>query len=76
VVQKLADPVEQVSYLQKFSTFHRPGKQTSKRRPRAYPLPEGPRLELLRWMADYRFDDFRFLFGARRRRGRIVRERS
>ena len=75
VAEELVDPVDQLSYLQKFGTFHRPGKQTSKRRPRAYPLPPGPLLELLRWMSKYRFDDFRFLFGARRRGTRIRREK-
>ncbi len=74
VSQDLVDPVDQLSYLQKFTTYHRPGEQTSTTRPRAYPLPPRPLLELLRWMAGYRFDDFRFLYGARRRGEKIVRE--
>ena len=52
-VQNLADPVQQLSYLQKFVTFHRPGQQTSKRRARAYPLPQGPLLELLGWFSKH-----------------------
>jgi hypothetical protein len=76
VVQRLADPVLQLSYLQKFATYHRPGEQCSQRRTRAYPLPSAPRLEVLRWMAAYGFDDFRFLFGARRKGGSLVLERG
>jgi hypothetical protein len=73
-----SDPFEktekQASYLQKFGTYHRPGKQTGPKRPRAYPLPTDRFLELARWWTDYSFEEFLFLYGARRRGGRIVPE--
>ena len=74
VAQELRDPIEQVSYLQKFSTFHRPGKHVSGSRARAYPLPKKPLLEVLHWLSKRRFDELQFLFGARRRGLHIVRE--
>jgi hypothetical protein len=74
-----SDPFEktekQASYLQKFGTYHRPGKQTGPRRPRAYPLPTDRFVELARWWTDYSFEECLFLYGARRRGGRIVPER-
>jgi hypothetical protein len=74
--QELRDSVKQLSYVQKFATYHRPGKQTSNRKPRPYPLPNSQLLELTEWSSQYQFDDFLFLFGARRRGKRIVRERQ
>jgi hypothetical protein len=71
-IRQLRDVVRQVSYLQKFSTFHRPGQQTGSGRSRAYPLPAARSRELAAWMSDHEFEDFLFLYGARRRGSRIV----
>jgi hypothetical protein len=64
--QPLQDPPRQLSYLQKFCTFHRPGKQRSNRRSPAFPLPNARLREYALWIADHNFEDFLFLFGARR----------
>jgi hypothetical protein len=71
-ISPLVDPARQIGYLLKFSTFHRPGAQSSARRPRAYPLPQPRFEELARWYSDYEFSDFVFLLGARRRGHRIL----
>ncbi|MGC1862098.1 MAG: hypothetical protein WA733_13495 [Methylocystis sp.] len=71
--EDLRDRVRQLSYLQKFSTFHRPGRARPGQRARAFPLPKAQLLELVDWLSSYRFEDFTFLFGARRRGKRIVR---
>jgi hypothetical protein len=65
--QNLADPPRQISYLQKFSTGHRPGEQHGPCRARMFPLPNQELEELVNWMSRYDFADFLFLFGARRR---------
>jgi len=66
-VQRLRDPPRQISYLQKFSTGHRPRTQTGQRRSRMYPLPIAQLRELALWMDQYGFTDFLFVYGARRR---------
>ena len=72
--QALNDVETQISYLQKFVTYHRPGSYTGLGRSKAIPLPPDRLAELARWWLQCRFDDFPFLFGARRRGGRIVVE--
>lgn len=72
-VQPVKNTPKQLSYLQKFNTFHRPGEQRGARRPRAFPLPDAAYFELVRWFATHRFEDFLFLYGAHRRGSRIVR---
>ena len=72
--QALNDVERQISYLQKFVTYHRPGSYTGSGRSKAMPLPPDRLAELARWWSQYTFDDFPFLFGARRRGGRIVVE--
>jgi hypothetical protein len=72
-ISPLVDPPQQIGYLVKFPTFHRPGMQSSPRRARAYPLPQPRFEELARWFDNYEFGDFIFLLGARRRGGRILR---
>jgi hypothetical protein len=72
--QALNDVESQISYLQKFVTYHRPGSFTGSGRSKAIPLPPDRLAELARWWSQYTFDDFPFLFGARRRGGRIVVE--
>ena len=72
-ISPLVDPPQQIGYLVKFPTFHRPGAQSSARRARAYPLPQPRFEELARWFGDYQFSDFVFMLGARRRGHRILR---
>jgi hypothetical protein len=63
----LRDDTEQLSYVLKFTTYHRPFKQHGRRKPRAVPLNPILHLELIRWMSQYEFRDHLFLFNARRR---------
>ncbi len=75
-VQALKDFAEQLSYCQKFNSSHKPGKHgPDGRAPAYYRLPRERLIEWAEWMAKQRFEDFAFLFGARRRGGRIVVER-
>jgi hypothetical protein len=71
-VQPLRDPVTQISYLLKFTTFHRPGSQNSSRRPSAIPLPSEALKQLTLWRAQHGFLDFVFMTGLRRRGGDLV----
>ena len=68
-VQPLLDPAEQISYLLKFATFHRPGSQNGPYRPRATPLPDAALKQLTVWRSRYGFLDFVFMMGLRRRGG-------
>ena len=72
--QALKNVERQISYLQKFVTYHRPGSHTGFGRAETRPLPPDRLAELARWWGQYTFDDFPFLFGARRRGGRIFPE--
>jgi hypothetical protein len=72
VVQRLRDPARQLSYAQKFITLHRPPKRSG----RGVPLTKARLAELAKWMAEYRFEDFAFLYGARRRGRFIVAHKS
>ena len=67
----LRDAARQLSYQQKFTTFHRPSRTGGGR---AVPLPPPRLAELAAWLANYEFESFMFLFGARRRAGRIFIE--
>ena len=71
--QALCDPATQISYLLKFTTYHRPGPQNGSRRPRAFPLPDRALKELTLWRARHDFLDFVFMIGLRRRGGDLVR---
>ena len=62
----LTDRPEQLSYLLKFTTYHRPHKQRSGRKTEARPLNPPEHFALVRWMSRYEFNDFLFLFNARR----------
>ncbi len=70
--QKLKDPPEQLSYLLKFTTYHRPFAQRGSTK--SLPIPLNPRehCALVAWMAQWKFQDFMFLFNARREGARIV----
>ena len=61
----LRNPDEQLSYCIKFVSYHQPGR-------RLVPLPPDRLVELAAWSSLYRFEDFLFAYGARRRGGRLV----
>jgi hypothetical protein len=61
------DPAEQLSYVLKFTTYHRPHQQRGSKKAKAMPLNPSEHLELVRWMARHEFSDHLFLFNARRR---------
>ena len=61
----LRDPDEQLSYCIKFVTYHQPGRHP-------VPLPPDRLVELAEWWSRYRFEDFLFAYGARRRGGQLV----
>jgi hypothetical protein len=61
------DPAEQLSYVLKFTTYHRPHQQLGSKKAKAVPLNPSEHLELVDWMARYEFSDHLFLFNARRR---------
>jgi hypothetical protein len=73
-IKDMKDGARAVTYLTKFTTYHRPFRRGPGGCSRAVPLPPERLAELLSWWAGYRFEDFTFLFGARRRGGRIVPE--
>ena len=73
-VDELNAPERQISYTFKYVTYHRPGKNSRSRRAQAYPLPPDRLAELACWWAQYSFDDFVFLYGARRRGDRVALE--
>jgi hypothetical protein len=64
-VRALCNPDEQLSYCIKFGSYHQPGR-------RRVPLPRDRLVELAAWWSQYRFEDFFFAYGARRRGGRLV----
>jgi hypothetical protein len=64
-VDELRDLEEQLSYCVKFVTYHQPGR-------RLVPLPPDRLVELAAWWSQYRFEDFLFAYGARRRGGRLA----
>jgi hypothetical protein len=62
----LKDPAEQLSYILKFTTYHRPYEQKGPNKSKAVPLNPSEHLELVRWMDQYAFSDHVFLYNARR----------
>lgn len=60
------DRSEQLSYVLKFTTYHRPRKQTGASKSQAMSLNAPEHLALVKWMARYEFKDMMFLFNARR----------
>jgi hypothetical protein len=63
----LNDAAEQLSYILKFTTYHRPHEQHSAKKAKAVPLNPAEHFALIRWMDRYKFTDHLFLFNARRR---------
>jgi len=72
--EALKDAVRPLSYKQKFVTYFRPRRRLGKKLSGTAPLKPPQVAELCRWWACHRFEDFMFLFGARRRGGRIEPE--
>jgi len=72
-VQAMRDPAAQISYLLKFTTYHRPGSQNGSRRPTAIPLPDHALKQLTLWRARHGFLDFVLMMGLRRSGGDLVR---
>jgi hypothetical protein len=61
---------KQISYLVKFVTYHRPGER-GVAKARSYPLPRDRLAEWASWSARFKFKDFLFVYGARRR-GQVI----
>lgn len=68
----LRDLPEQLSYVLKFSTYHRPHKQRGSTKSRAVPLNKSEHLALVQWMHQREFKDFLFFYNAARRGPKIV----
>jgi hypothetical protein len=77
-VMKMAanDLPKQLSYVLKFTTYHRPYRQRGAVKSPARPLNVAEHLALVRWMAERNFRDFVFLFNARRSVDSIVPHKS
>jgi hypothetical protein len=71
VCQRLRNPLAQISYLQKFQTYHRPGRRGSNNRGRAYPMKPEQIGQLAQWTRRFWFQDFLFVLGLRRRGERL-----
>jgi hypothetical protein len=72
----LKNPSEQLSYILKFTTYHRPHAQYGPTKSKARPLNPGEHSALLKWMYQFGFQDFLFLVNVKRQRGtRIVLSR-
>ena len=63
---ELKDVAEQLSYLLKFTTYHRPFQQRGSVKSEAKPLNPKEHYTLVRWMSKFEFKDFLLLFNARR----------
>ena len=70
--QEVNDPIKQITYLQKFSTFYRAGAFDSRGKGLAYPMRPAQIAALASWTESYEFADFLFLAGFRRYADRIV----
>jgi hypothetical protein len=69
----LKDRAEQLSYVLKFTTYHRPYAQQGSTKSEAKPLNPKEHAALLKWMSQFEFKDFLLLINARRQGGtRIV----
>ena len=70
--QTLEDLKRQLSYILKFVTYHRPFAQIGSTKSTPVPLNPREHCALVSWMARWRFQDFTFLFNARREGATIV----
>ncbi len=73
-VERLKDAVRALSYMQKWVTYFRPRRRFGHKPSQPVPLKPQQVAELCRWWSCHRFKDFMFLYGARRRVGRIEPE--
>jgi hypothetical protein len=70
---RLKNPPEQLSYVLKFTTYHRPHEQRGSKNGQAKPLNPAEHAALLKWMSRFKFEDFLLLVNAKRQGGtRIV----
>jgi hypothetical protein len=70
--KRLKDPPEQLSYILKFGTYHRPHEQHGPSRSDAKPLNPREHAALVKWMSQFEFNDFLFLVNARREASKIT----
>jgi hypothetical protein len=68
----LKDRAEQLSYVLKFTTYHRPYEQQGATRSEAKPLNAREHAALLKWMSQFEFNDFMLLINARRQGGNKI----
>jgi hypothetical protein len=68
----LKDRAEQLSYVLKFTTYHRPQEQQGPTRSPAKPLNAREHAALLKWMSQFEFEDFLLLINARRQGGNKI----
>lgn len=68
---ELNDSPEQLSYISKFTTYHRPYEQQGPARTVARPLNGRQHAALVTWMSQFEFKDFLLLINARRR-GHVI----
>jgi hypothetical protein len=69
---RLKKPAKQLSYVLKFSTYHRPYEQHGSKRSKAKPLNPKEHAALLKWMSQFGFQDFFVLVNAMRKGGTRV----
>ena len=62
----LKNPAKQLSYVLKFTTYHRPYQRHGSAKGDARPLNAPEHLALVQWMSKWPFKKFMFLFNARR----------
>jgi hypothetical protein len=65
----LKDRAEQLSYVLKFTTYHRPHEQQGSTKSKAKSLNPREHAALLKWMSKFEFEDFLFLINAMRKGG-------
>jgi hypothetical protein len=69
VRKRLKNRPKQLSYILKFSTYHRPHEQHGSTKSQAKPLNPREQAALVKWMAQFKFEDFLLLVNAKRRGG-------
>jgi hypothetical protein len=66
---RLKKAPKQLSYILKFSTYHRPYEQQGSAKSEAKPLNPKEHAALVKWMSQFEFEDFLLLINARRQGG-------
>ena len=72
MLQTLEDFKRQLSYILKFVTYHRPFAQLGSTKSTPVPLNPREHCAMVSWMAQWKFQDFMFLFNARREGPNII----